>query len=72
MAKNKDPGLLHHRGGSYYGRFSSGGKTNFVGLQCQGLEVTRQRFAEPKSRIGSNRKAARASAGGIAHLTSGG
>ncbi len=40
------PGLLGHRGGRYYGRFSSGGKTKFVLLETDLLEIARTRFAE--------------------------
>ena len=66
--RTKTPGLLRHKGGRYYGRFSSGGKTKFVPLKCKLLEIARQRFAEEKAKVERFRKASRSTEGGVATM----
>ena len=66
--RTKTPGLLRHKGGRYYGRFSIGGKTKFVPLNCTLLEIARQRFAEEKVKVERTRKAARSNEGGTARM----
>lgn len=62
--RTKTPGLLRHRGGSYYGRFTLAGKTNFVPLQTKLLEIARGRFADERAKVENTRKAARATTNG--------
>jgi hypothetical protein len=66
--RTKTPGLLRHKGGRYYGRFSIGGKTKFVPLNCTLMEIARVRFAEEKAKIERVRRAARANEQGVATL----
>lgn len=66
--RTKTPGLLRHRGGRYYGRFSAGGKTKFIPLETELLEVARTRFAEHKARTERTRKAVGASKAGSARM----
>lgn len=66
--RTKTPGLLRHKGGRYYGRFSIGGKTKFVPLNCTLMEIARVRFSEEKAKIERVRRAARANDQGIATL----
>ena len=66
--RTKTPGLLRHKGGRYYGRFSIGGKTKFVPLNCTLLEIARQRFAEEKAKVERTRKAARSNTLGVASM----
>lgn len=58
--RTKTPGLLRHKGGRYYGRFTLGGKTFFKPLETDLLEIARTRFAEERARVERRRKAARA------------
>lgn len=57
--RTRTPGLLKHRGGLYYGRFHVGGKSKFVPLKTNVLEVAKRRFSEHKSGVERVRKAAR-------------
>lgn len=66
--RTKTPGLLRHKGGRYYGRFSVGGKTKFVPLNCTLMEIARTRFAEEKAKVERVRRAARANEGGVATM----
>jgi integrase len=66
--RTKTPGLLRHRGGRYYARLTLGGKTKFVPLKTDLLEIARQRFAEEKATVEKTRKAARATTSGIARM----
>lgn len=66
--RTKTPGLLRHRGGRYYGRFSSGGKTKFVPLETDLLEIARTRFAEHKARNERGRRAAANTKSGISRM----
>jgi integrase len=66
--RTKTPGLLKHKGGTFYGRFSVGGKTKFVPLHCTLLEIARIRFAEEKTKVERVRRAARANTQGTANM----
>jgi integrase len=66
--RTRTPGLLRHRGGGYYGRFSVGRKTKFVALKCTKFEIARKRFAEEKAKVERIRKAALATEGGVASM----
>lgn len=67
--RTKTPGLLRHKGGRYYGRFSVGGKTKFVPLNCTLMEIARVRFSEEKAKVERVRRAARANGEGVATLS---
>jgi hypothetical protein len=67
--RTKTPGLLRHKGGRYYGRFSVGGKTKFVPLNCTLMEIARVRFSEEKAKFERVRRAARANEEGVATLS---
>ena len=64
--RTKTPGLLRHKGGRYYGRFSAGGKTKFVPLETDLLEIARTRFADERAKVERTRKAARSNEVGTA------
>lgn len=66
--RTKLPGLLRHKGGRYYGRFTIAGKTKFVPLETNLMEIARVRFAEHRSRIERTRKAARAAGQGVGRM----
>lgn len=66
--RTKIRGLLRHKGGRYYGRFTLGGKTEFVPLQTELLEIARTRFADHKAKVERLRKAARSAEQGMASM----
>lgn len=66
--RTKTPGLLRHRGGRFYGRFSFAGKTKFVALETDVLEIARIRFSEHKTRVESMRRSARATSDGVGKM----
>ena len=66
--RTKTPGLLRHRTGRYYARFTLAGKTRFIPLRTDLAEVARVRFAEEKVKVERTRKAARKTAGGVASM----
>lgn len=66
--RTKTPGLLRHKGGRYYGRFSIAGKEKFVPLETDLMEVAKRRFAEHKARYARTRKAAAATKQGNASM----
>jgi integrase len=66
--RTKTPGLLRHRSGRYYARFTLAGKTRFVALKTDLAEIARIRFAEEKAKVERTRKAARKTAGGVASM----
>ena len=57
--KTPTPGLLRHKTGRYYGRFTLGGKTTFEALKTDLLEIARTRFAKRKVEVESARRVAR-------------
>jgi len=63
--RTSTPGLLRRRGGSYYARLSSGGKTRFEPLETDVLEVAKIRFAKRRAEVEANRKAARKAKSGV-------
>lgn len=67
--RTKTPGLLRHKGGRYYGRFTLAGKTKFVPLETDTLEIARTRFADHKARVERTRKAAREAGNGTASMS---
>lgn len=67
--RTKTPGLLRHKGGRYYGRFSISGKEKFVPLETDVLEVAKVRFSEHKARYARTRKAAAATGRGTAKMS---
>ena len=66
--RTKTPGLLRHKSGRYYGRFTVGGKTRFEALKTDLLEVARIRFADARAIVERTRKAARNTAEGAANM----
>lgn len=66
--KTKIRGLLRHRGGRYYGRFTLGGKTVFKALETDILEIARTRFAKHKANVEQVRKAARSTKEGFGKM----
>jgi hypothetical protein len=66
--RTRTPGLLRHRSGRYYARFTLAGKTRFAALKTDLAEFARVRFAEERPRRKRTRKAARKTAGGIATM----
>lgn len=67
--RTKIRGLLRHKGGRYYGRFTLGGKTEFVPLETNVLEIARTRFAKHKAKVEGLRKAARSAEQGTARMS---
>ena len=51
--------MLRLKGEGYYGRFSAGGKTKFVLIETDLLEIARTRFADHRAKVEKTRKAAR-------------
>lgn len=67
-ARTRTPGLLRHKTGRYYARFTLGGKTTFLPLKTTLLEIARTRFAEEKAKVERTRKAARNAEQGAATM----
>lgn len=66
--KTKTPGLLRHKTGRYYARFSGSGKTWFEALKTDVLEVANIRFSEAKVRTVKAKRARRDTADGIGKM----
>ncbi len=66
--RTKTPGLLRHRTGRYYARFSASGKTWFEALKTDVAEVAKIRFSEAKLRVVKTRKTKRKISDGIAKM----
>ncbi len=60
--------MLRLKGGSYYGRFSAGGKTKFVRIETDLLEIARTLFTDHRAEVEKTRKAARSNNVGTATM----
>lgn len=66
--RTSTPGLYRRRGGKYYARVTTGGKTQRIPLETDLFTVAKIRFAERKALVERNRRATRDTRRGVARM----